>query len=132
MIAATETTITKKFISIRIKEVTYKVQGYSSGNPAYQQTQLKVNIRTVYNGNFYIDTIDLYSAKARDAYKKGCAEELDIDEEIIKSDLKIVKEAGVQVSYPDREPFETSVRSVWEEFEGTDIGELIKQIQEVQ
>jgi len=49
-----------------------------------------------------------------------------------ESDLKIVKEAGVQVSYPDKEPFKASVRSVWEEFEGTDIGELIKKIQEVQ
>lgn len=48
-----------------------------------------------------------------------------------ESDMKIVKDAGVQVSYPDKEPFRASVESVWNEFEGTDIGELIKQIQEV-
>ena len=48
-----------------------------------------------------------------------------------ESDMKIVKEAGVQVSNPDKEPFRASVESVWKEFEGTDIGELIKQIQEV-
>jgi tripartite ATP-independent transporter DctP family solute receptor len=48
-----------------------------------------------------------------------------------ENDLKIVQEAGVQVSYPDKEPFKESVKSIWEEFEGTDIGELIKQIQEV-
>jgi TRAP-type C4-dicarboxylate transport system substrate-binding protein len=45
--------------------------------------------------------------------------------------MKIVKEAGVQVIYPDKKPFQESVASVWEEFKGTDIGELIEQIQEV-
>jgi tripartite ATP-independent transporter DctP family solute receptor len=49
-----------------------------------------------------------------------------------ENDLKIVQEAGVKVSYPDKEPFKESVKSIWEEFEGTDIGGLIKQIQEVQ
>ncbi len=48
-----------------------------------------------------------------------------------KSDMEIVKAAGVQVSYPDKRPFQASVRSIWEEFNGTEIGELIKQIQEV-
>jgi TRAP-type C4-dicarboxylate transport system substrate-binding protein len=49
-----------------------------------------------------------------------------------EKDLKSVQDAGVKVIYPDKEPFRQSVRSVWNEFEGTDIGELIKRIQEVQ
>jgi tripartite ATP-independent transporter DctP family solute receptor len=49
-----------------------------------------------------------------------------------KNDLKIVEEAGVKVTYPDKEPFRESVKSMWDEYEGTEIGELIKQIQEVQ
>ncbi len=49
-----------------------------------------------------------------------------------ENDMKIVEEAGVHISYPDKEPFRESVKSVWEEFKGTEIGELIKQIQEVQ
>lgn len=49
-----------------------------------------------------------------------------------ESDMKIVQDAGVKISYPDKKPFMASVQSVWEEFEGTDLGELIKQIQEVQ
>jgi tripartite ATP-independent transporter DctP family solute receptor len=49
-----------------------------------------------------------------------------------KNDLKSVQDAGVKVIYPDKQPFRDSVRSVWNEFDGTDIGELIKQIQEVQ
>lgn len=48
-----------------------------------------------------------------------------------KQDLKIVEEAGVKVIHPDKEPFQESVKSVWKEFEGTEVGELIEQIQEV-
>jgi len=48
-----------------------------------------------------------------------------------EADMKIVQDAGVKVIRPDKGPFRESVKSVWDEFEGTDIGELIKQIQEV-
>ncbi|HBG28745.1 MAG: C4-dicarboxylate ABC transporter substrate-binding protein [Planctomycetes bacterium GWF2_41_51] len=48
------------------------------------------------------------------------------------SDLKSVEEAGVKIIHPDKEPFRESVKKVWDEFEGTVIGELIKEIQEVQ
>jgi tripartite ATP-independent transporter DctP family solute receptor len=48
-----------------------------------------------------------------------------------ENDLKIVQEAGVQVTYPDKEPFRESVQSIWNEYEDTEIGELIKKIQEV-
>lgn len=48
-----------------------------------------------------------------------------------ENDLKIVKDAGVKVIYPDKELFRQSVKSVWDEFDGTEIGELIKRIQEV-
>jgi tripartite ATP-independent transporter DctP family solute receptor len=48
-----------------------------------------------------------------------------------QSDMKLVQDAGVTIIRPDKTPFQESVKSVWAEFEGTDIGELIKQIQEV-
>lgn len=48
-----------------------------------------------------------------------------------EADMKTVQEAGVKVIHPDKKPFQESVRSVWDEFEGTEIGDLIKQIQEV-
>lgn len=48
-----------------------------------------------------------------------------------EKDMKQVQDAGVKIIRPDKEPFRTSVKSVWDEFEGTDIGELINQIQEV-
>jgi tripartite ATP-independent transporter DctP family solute receptor len=49
-----------------------------------------------------------------------------------QNDLKSVEEAGVKIIHPDKVPFQTAVKSVWDEFNGTEIGELIKQIQEVQ
>ncbi len=48
-----------------------------------------------------------------------------------KNDMKIVEEAGVKVTYPDKKPFQDSVKGMWAEYDGTQIGELIKQIQEV-
>ncbi len=48
-----------------------------------------------------------------------------------KADLEAVKAEGVEVIYPDKEPFRESVRPIWKEFEGTEIGQLIEQIQEV-
>jgi tripartite ATP-independent transporter DctP family solute receptor len=49
-----------------------------------------------------------------------------------QNDLKSVQDAGVKVIHPDKQPFRDSVRKIWDEFNGTEIGELIKQIQEVQ
>jgi len=49
-----------------------------------------------------------------------------------EKDLQIVQDEGVTVLRPDKAPFRESVKSVWQEFEGTEIGDLIGQIQEVQ
>jgi tripartite ATP-independent transporter DctP family solute receptor len=49
-----------------------------------------------------------------------------------EKDLETVRQQGVTIVRPDKAPFRESVRSVWKEFEGTEIGELIQQIQEVQ
>jgi len=53
------------------------------------------------------------------------------------ADLATVQEEGVQIIRPDKELFRASVRSIWEEFQGSDdeelmeIGTLIERIQEV-
>jgi len=49
-----------------------------------------------------------------------------------EQDLKTVQDEGVKIIRPDKGPFRESVRPVWDEFKGTEIGELIQQIQEVQ
>jgi tripartite ATP-independent transporter DctP family solute receptor len=47
-------------------------------------------------------------------------------------DLKFVQQAGVQIVRPDKTPFRNCVRPIWDQFEGTEIGELIKRIQNVE
>ena len=45
--------------------------------------------------------------------------------------MRVVQEAGVKVIRPDKGPFQESVRSIWQEFEGTEVGKLIDKIREV-
>jgi tripartite ATP-independent transporter DctP family solute receptor len=49
-----------------------------------------------------------------------------------EKDLKTVQDEGVTIIRPDKGPFRESVRPIWKEFEGTEIGELIESIQEVE
>lgn len=48
------------------------------------------------------------------------------------ADLATVQQQGARILRPDKAPFRESVRPVWKEFDGTEIGELIRQIEEVQ
>lgn len=45
--------------------------------------------------------------------------------------LAAVKEAGVEVIYPDKAPFQAAVADMKASFEGTEIGELIRAIEEM-
>ncbi|MBN1577350.1 MAG: TRAP transporter substrate-binding protein [Chitinispirillaceae bacterium] len=67
----------------------------------------------------------------QDAVDESVAYQRKIWAEAEESDMKIVKEAGVRVRFPDKLPFQESVKSVWDEFSGTDIGDLIGRIREV-
>jgi hypothetical protein len=40
--------------------------------------------------------------------------------------------AGLKVYRPDKQPFIERAKTLWKEFEGTEIGELAARIQEVQ
>jgi tripartite ATP-independent transporter DctP family solute receptor len=49
-----------------------------------------------------------------------------------QENLEAVEKAGVEIIRPDKEPFRIAVESLWAEFDGTEIGELAKRIQQVQ
>jgi tripartite ATP-independent transporter DctP family solute receptor len=49
-----------------------------------------------------------------------------------KENLKAVEEAGVTIIHPDKAPFREAAKSLWQQFEGTETGELAKRIIEVQ
>lgn len=48
-----------------------------------------------------------------------------------KKDLETVQQHEVEIIRPDKQAFRDSVKSVWDEFEGTKIGKLIERIQKV-
>lgn len=49
-----------------------------------------------------------------------------------KKSLEKVQEAGVTIIRPDKKPFQEAVRPMWEKYMDTELGELIRRIQEVQ
>lgn len=53
-------------------------------------------------------------------------------EDFVQESLNKMQEKGLQVYYPDKAPFQERAKVMYEEFEGTEIGELVKRIQEVQ
>jgi DNA primase catalytic core len=65
----------------------WRVRGLA---PAPTPGQLKVNLLVAQAEAFHVDTLDLYSARARAAYLKQAAAELVIDEAVLKRDLGAV------------------------------------------
>ena len=45
--------------------------------------------------------------------------------------LEEVKKAGVEVIYPEKKDFIALVKPLWQEFEGTETGKMIKEIQAI-
>ena len=52
--------------------------------------------------------------------------------EKVEESMEKFKNAGVIIIRPDKKPFREAVQSMWKEYEGTEIGELAKKIQEIQ
>ncbi len=50
----------------------------------------------------------------------------------VKESMKVVEEAGVTVLRPDKEPFMEKVEPMYAEYEGTEIGALVKRIRAVE
>ena len=68
--------------------------------------------------------------------KEAVAESVEYDikiwAEAEKKSMQVVEAAGVTVIRPDKQPFRDAVRSMWQEYENTDVGELINRVQKVQ
>ena len=52
--------------------------------------------------------------------------------EFVETAMEDMKSKGLQVYYPDKAPFMERAQEMYKAFEGTEIGELAKRIQEVQ
>lgn len=69
---------------IELGDRRYRVRGISK-NMSYDQ--LKVNVLVSRADNFYVDTLDIYSARHRAAYIKQASIELGLKDDAIKKDL---------------------------------------------
>jgi hypothetical protein len=69
---------------IQLEDRQWRIRGMSK-NMSYEI--LRVNARVSKAEKFYLDNLDLYSARQRLTFVKQAAAELEVDEEIIKKDL---------------------------------------------
>jgi DNA primase (bacterial type) len=76
--------ITDHEVNISFAKRSYRIRGLAK-NMSYEQ--LKVNVMVSLNDQYHLDTIDMYSSKARAGYIKQSAIELGVSDNTIKKDL---------------------------------------------
>jgi DNA primase len=84
LVAAVAVEITDSEINLTLENRHYRVRGL---NKNLSHELLKINLLVKMNALFYVDTLDLYSAKARAVYVKQASLELGLTELLLKSDL---------------------------------------------
>jgi hypothetical protein len=82
--AEIEATVSDSEIVMTFGDRRYRVRGLAK-NLSYEL--LKVNLLAARGEMFYVDTLDLYSAKQRQSYVTQAAMELQLKEDIIKADI---------------------------------------------
>jgi DNA primase len=71
-------------VHITLGDRSYRIRGLYK-NTSFEV--LKVNLRASFGSRYYIDSLDLYNAKARETFVSHAAVELEIKAEIVKRDL---------------------------------------------
>jgi DNA primase catalytic core len=71
-------------VTLAFAERRWRVRGLA---PEPTPGQLKINLLVSQNDAFHVDTLDLYSARARAVYLKQAAAELACDETVLKGDV---------------------------------------------
>jgi len=82
--ATIDAQITEKEINISLENRLYRIRGFNK-NLSYEQ--LKINLRVSIEGLVYVDQLDLYNARQRQAFIKQTSTELGLEAEILKKDL---------------------------------------------
>jgi len=81
---AIEAEINDNEINITLGSRSYRVRGLEKNT---NLNQLKVNVLVTHEDVMYVDTVDLYAAKARQSFIKQSSLELCLKEDIIKKDI---------------------------------------------
>lgn len=71
-------------VRIRIGSRQWRARGLSK-NTSYES--LRVTLQVAQGPSFFVDTVELYSARHRAAYLKQASEELSVEEKVLKGDL---------------------------------------------
>ena len=82
--STTKAEVTDHEVLISFGQRKYRIRGLAK-NLSYEQ--LKLNIHVTKDENYYIDTFDLYHAKARSTYIKQASIELAVEQSTIKKDI---------------------------------------------
>jgi len=82
-------------VTVRLGDRTWRVRGLGK-NLSYESLKLNVLVRC--GECFHVDTLELYSARQRAAFLKQAADELGLEERVLKSDLGklVLKLEGLQ------------------------------------
>lgn len=84
VLSAVPVEVGERDVTLTLGERRYRVRGLAK-NLAYDT--LKVNLLVSYASRFYVDTLDLYAARARASYTTQAAVELGLSEDVIRADL---------------------------------------------
>jgi DNA primase len=79
-----DATVTENEVHLNLGERRYRVRGLAK---ASSYDVLKINLMVSAGEHFHVDTLDLYSAKARTHYITQAAIELGVNGEVLKTDL---------------------------------------------
>jgi DNA primase catalytic core len=97
-------------VTVRLGDRRWRIRGLSK-NLSYES--LKLNVLVARGEAFHVDTLELYSARQRAAFLKQAADELGIEERVLKSDLgKLVlkleelQHAAIQKALEQKRPVE--------------------------
>ena len=84
MLPSVPVEVGERDVTLTLGERRYRVRGLAK-NLAYDT--LKVNLLVSCESRFYVDTLDLYAARARASYTTQAAVELGLSEDVIRADL---------------------------------------------
>jgi hypothetical protein len=73
---------------VKLKQREYRIRGLSSVG----MDRLKVNVRLTVNGNFHLDTLDLYQSRSRASFAHAAAKLCNVPEQAINADLLLLIE----------------------------------------
>jgi DNA primase len=125
MASGIEAQVRDEEIVIRLGDRRYRVRGLAK-NLAFD-VLMKVNVLIDRGESFYVDTLDLYSVRARNGFMAQAARELSVTEEVIRNDLgKVLRKLEELQEQSVAETLQPSVKPAMPAEESREAMDLLK------